>query len=62
MMIDQVISGFSPNEEISHLNICDHSIINVYKRSSSLGFSNTSHVHSLDRFRKVVILKVHNVI
>ena len=60
MMIDQVISEFSPNKGISYLNICDNSIINVWKQCFYLGFSNTSNAESLYGFRKVVIEKVHN--
>ena len=31
IIIDPVISGFSPNEERSHLYICDHLIITFGK-------------------------------
>ena len=62
MMIDRVISAFSPNEEISHLDIRDNSIITFGKRGFSLGFSNTSHVHILYMYKKLVILKVHNAV
>ena len=57
MMIDPVVNGFSPNEVRSHLQICDHLIIAFGKRGFCLGFSNTSHVDSLDRFRKSVVEK-----
>ena len=58
MMIDPVINGFGPNEFNSHLHICDHSIYNFGIRGLFLGFSNTSNVESLDRFRKSVVDKV----
>ena len=51
------MNGFSPNEVKIHLHICDHSIITFGIRGLCLGFSNTSHVHSLDRFRKIVVDK-----
>ena len=62
MIIDTVISGISPNEEKHYLHNCDIWIINFGKRSLFLGFSNTYHVDSLDRFRKVVIENVINII
>ena len=62
MVIGPVIIGFSPNEEISHLQIFDHSIITFEKFYFCLRFSNTSQVDSLDRFRKVVIENFHNAI
>ena len=62
MVIGPVIIGFSPNEEISHLQIFDHSIIHFGKFYFCLRFSNTSQVDSLDRFRKVVIENFHNAI
>ena len=52
MMIDPVIIGFSTNKVKIHLHIRDHSIINFGIRGLCLEFSNTSHVDSLDRFRK----------
>ena len=52
MMIDPVIIGFSTNKVKIHLHIRDHSIINFGIRGLCLEFSNTSHVESLDRFRK----------
>ena len=55
MMIDTSIIGFSTNEEISSLQICDNTIITFGKRGICLGFSNTSRVDILDSFRKVVI-------
>ena len=57
-MIDTVTNGFSPSLVIIHLYIFDHSIIAHEKIVSGFGFSNTSHVDSLDRFRKSVIYKV----
>ena len=58
MKIDIFICVFTTNEVRNHLHICDHSIIPLYKRGFCLGFSNTSHVESLDRFRKSVFDKV----
>ena len=43
MMVDPFITEFSQNEERSHLNICDKSIITLGRRFF-LSFSNTSHV------------------
>ena len=37
-IIDTVINGYSHNEEISHLQICDKSIINLGKIGLCLGF------------------------
>ena len=45
MIIDPVIIGFSPNEGIIHLNICDTSIITLVKKS----------VYCLNIFGKIVI-------
>ena len=53
MMINQVINVFNSNEVKSHLKICDHSII-TFGKEFSKDFSNTSHVYSLDIFRKAV--------
>ena len=58
MVIDPVINGFSPNKVKSHFHICDNSIVPFGIRGLFLWFSNTSHVDSLDRFRKSVIDKV----
>ena len=57
-IIDTVINVFSPNEVTSHLKICDHSIVTFCIRGLCLVFSDTSHVDSLDRFRKSVVDKV----
>ena len=57
-IIDTVINGFIPNDESSNLHICDHSIVTFGIREKKLGFSNTSHVDSLDRFRRSVVDKV----
>ena len=38
-----------------HLHIYDNSIITFGIIGFCLGFSNTSHVYSLDRFRKIVV-------
>ena len=56
-IIDPVINGFSPNEVIIHLYICDHSIITFGRIGLCLGFSNTSNVESLERFRISVVDK-----
>ena len=45
-----VIDGFSPNDASSHLHTCDNSIFTFGIREWFIGFSNTSHVYSLDRF------------
>ena len=55
---DPVITGFIPNEVKGHLQIYDHSIVTFGIRGLYLGFSNTSHVDSLYRFRKSVVDKV----
>ena len=57
-IIDPVIHGFIPNEAKGHLQTCDHSIINFGLRGLCLGFSNTSHVDSLDRSIKSVVDQV----
>ena len=57
-IIDLFINGFSPNDVSSNLNICDHSIVTFCIRETCLGFSDTSHVESLDSFRKLVADKV----
>ena len=62
MIIYSVINVFIPNAVSIHLHIWDHSIVAVGKRGLGLGFSNTSHVDSLNRFRKLVTRKVHNAI
>ena len=51
-IIDLVINLFIPNEVRIHLHICDHLIVNFGIGGLCLGFSNTSHVDSLDRFIK----------
>ena len=51
------INGFNPNEESSHFHICDHLIV-AFGIRKKLGFSNTSHVDSLDRFRRSVVDQV----
>ena len=58
-MIDTVINVLSPNELRRHFHICDHSIITYRKIGFCLGFSNTFHVDSLDRFRKAVVEKFY---
>ena len=57
MMIDTSVNGFSTNKVKCHWNIFYHSIINFVKRGLCLGFSNTSYVGSLYRFRKTVVVK-----
>ena len=56
-IIDQVINGFSPNYESSHFHICDNSIVTFLIGETIIGFSNTSHIDSLDRFRRSVVDK-----
>ena len=56
--IDLVINVFSPNDISSHLHICEHSIITFGIIEKISGLSNTSHVYSLDRFRRSVVDKV----
>ena len=58
MMIDGIINGFTTNEFIIHLHICDQSIFDLGKIGSCLGFSNTYHVDTLDIFKKSVVEKV----
>ena len=58
MMIDTFINEFSPNQVKIHLHFCEHSIFNFVMRECYLGFSNTSHVDGLDRFRKSDVDKV----
>ena len=58
MMIDLIINVFSTNEVRIHLHISDHLIRTFGKIELCLGFSNTSCVDSLDRFRKSVVDKV----
>ena len=55
--MDPVINGFSPNEVKIHFHICDHSIVTFGIRELCLVFSNTSHIETLDRFRKPVVDK-----
>ena len=57
-IIDLKINGFSPNDESSHLNICDHSIGTFVIREQFLGLSDTSHVDNLDRLRRQFVDKV----
>ena len=57
-MTELFIIGFSPTDESSHLQICDHSIVTFRIREKCIVFSNTSHVHSLYRFRRSVVDKV----
>ena len=60
MLIDPVISGYIPSIVSILLHICDHLVISFGEKSFCLGFSNTYHVDSLDRFSKVFVEKVHN--
>ena len=55
---DPVINGFSPHEVRIHLHICDYSIIAFGIRVLCVGFSKTSYVRSLYRFRKLFVDKV----
>ena len=54
--IDPVVNGLIHHKVKSHLRICDHPIVTFGIRVFHLGFSNTYHVDSLDRFRKAVVL------
>ena len=56
--MDPVINGFIPNEVTSHFQICYHPIVKFVIRGLCLGFSSTSHVDILDRFRKSVVNEV----
>ena len=56
--IDPVNIGFSPNDVSSNLHICDHWIVTFGIIEKIIGFSNTSHVDSLDRFGISVVDKV----
>ena len=62
MIIGPFISGFAPNEVRNNFQICDNSMITLGKRGFCLVFSEISRVDSLDRFRGVVVEKVHNYI
>ena len=55
---DPVINGFSPNDESSHLHIFDHLSVKFVIRRKFIGFSNTSHLDSLEMFRISVADKV----
>ena len=57
-IIDPIINGFSPNEVRNNFHIYDQSIVTFGIRGLCSGFSNTSHVDSLDRFRKLFVDKV----
>ena len=57
-MIGPDIIVFSPNEVRSHFQICDHSIMTFRKTGLCLGFSNTFHVYSLERFGGLFVKKV----
>ena len=57
-IIDTVINGFITNDESSHLHICDYSNVIFGIREKCMGFSNNSHVDSLDRFRISVVDRV----
>ena len=59
-IIDPVINWFSPNEVRIHFHIYDQSIVTFGIRVLWFGFSDTSHVESLDRFGKLVFDKVKN--
>ena len=61
-MTDPVINEFIPNEVRCHFHIFDMSIITFWKWGFCLGFSNTPHVESLDRFRTFVVENFHNTI
>ena len=62
-MIDIGINEFSTNGVRSNFRIYDHSMTTFIKIGFCLGFSNTSHVDILDRFRKSVVDKVkHEII
>ena len=57
-IIDPVIYECIPNDESIHLHILDHSIVTFGIRENFIGLFNTSHVDSLDRFRRSVVDKV----
>ena len=57
-IIDPIITLFSPHEVRSYFHICYPSIVTFCIRCIYLGFSNTSRVESLDRFRISVSVKV----
>ena len=54
-IIYPVINGFITNDESNHLHISDHSIVTLVMKYKKSGFSNTSHVDSLERFRRTVV-------
>ena len=56
-IFNPVINEFSPNEVRIYLHIFYHSIVTFVIRGLCLGFSDTSHVDSLDRFINSVVGK-----
>ena len=54
--IDPGINGFIPKEVIGHFHIFFISIVAFGIRGSCLGFSNTSNVYSLDRFKNQLLI------
>ena len=56
MVTDTVLNGLSHNYQIGCLYFCYKSIF-VFE-NKCLGYSNTSHINSSNRFRKSVIYKV----
>ena len=48
--------------DLSHLYICDNSIVTFGIRKKCIGFSNTSHIDTLEKFRKSVVDKVKSEI
>ena len=61
-IIDPVINEFSTNEVTSNFDMCDQSIVTFGMRGFCLGFSHTSHVDSLDMFRKSAVDKAKRYI
>ena len=51
-----VIDRFITHEVRSHFHICDQSIVKIFIRGILLGFSNTYHVDSLDRFKNQLLI------
>ena len=53
MKLDLVINLFSHNEVKNHFHICDNSIFTFGIRGLYLEFRKTSHIDSLDMFKKI---------
>ena len=59
-IVDTVIDRFSTYDESRHLNIYDHSINTFGIGEKCMGFSNTYHVDSSERFIRSIVDKVNS--